>query len=189
LKTFAVGSSVPQVKRRKIDHGTELEAKYADEHQELSRLDDTDQVDEPEEGPETATIGLLEEDVEPEDPTDPFELHFADPEENVLAQRLEALNKKQWATRKAILPKVGRAYISGPLLPESPAISEPSRLKLKQKLAGIVTKLRPSFDPLEASIAAPMFDYRDVFYCERSVGNAENLRRLVCLHAVNHIFK
>jgi U3 small nucleolar RNA-associated protein 25 len=76
---------------------------------------------------------------------------------------------------------------SGVVVPAS--ISGPRDLKLKQKLAGVISKQIPNFEPLEKSIAGYMFNYQDILYCERNPTNSDSLRRLACLHAVNHVFK
>jgi len=189
--------SAPQLKRRKLDHP---EAEKNDElTQEPARqketLEDADLVDEEEEGPETATDGLLEVDDDLVDTSDPFEVHFADPDQNLLIERLKSLNKDEWASQKVVLPKVGKAVISLPQKespkngPKLTAMINPEALKLKKKLADIVSKQRPIFDASEKCIVPLMFSYQDILYCERNSTNSEDLRRWTCLHAVNHVFK
>lgn len=183
----------PQAKRRKLQHDSNSRARENEDDQEVA-IEEFD-PEEVEEGPETATDGLIAEDEdEVEDSSDPFEAHFADPDENVLAQRLKSIQKSQWHTQKTLLPNVGKALLSTPqsdgLNDIAPSLaSGPEALKLKQKLVGIITKQKPSFDDLEQSIAPLIFSYQDVLYCERKPANAESLRRLSCLHAINHVFK
>jgi U3 small nucleolar RNA-associated protein 25 len=157
---------------------------------------DVDQVEEEEEGPEIAVDGVFDEDEqETEDTSDPFELRFANPDDNLLSRRLKALEKRRWATQKSSVFNVGKAIMStpdatgdgDPILPA--AVSGIGGLKLKQKLAASATKQVTTFDPLEQVIARILFDYQDILFCERSPANSERLRRLTCLHAVNHIFK
>jgi U3 small nucleolar RNA-associated protein 25 len=203
LMQHLIADSAPQIKRRKLDHGSELGAPQNEDLEDVEDVEDdqvrgdVDQVEEPEEGPETAIDGLLEdgEENDSEDASDPFEAHFADPDENLLSRRLKSLQNNQWATQKSLLPKVGRLIFSVPQedglrLDSAPAtISGPGDLKLKQKLASVISKQKPSFDSLEKYIAPYIFNYRDVLYCERDLNNSQNLQRLVCLHAVNHVFK
>ncbi|MBW1279549.1 hypothetical protein, partial [Escherichia coli] len=66
-----------------------------------------------EEGPETATDGPVEDD-EPEDSSDPFEAHFANPDDNLLAQRLKSVQRGQWSTQKIVLPNIGKSIFSIP---------------------------------------------------------------------------
>lgn len=185
--------AAPQAKRRKLQHESESKAREDEDDREVI-VEEAD-PQEIEEGPETATDGLLEEEEdESEDLSDPFEAHFADPDDNVLAQRLKSIQNSQWNTQKVVLPSVGKAIFSIPqsegLNDIAPAIAPgPEALKLKQKLAGIMAKQHPSFDALETSMAPLLFGYQDVLFCERNFTNSESLRRLACLHAVNHVFK
>lgn len=187
----------PQAKRRKLEHTpvSKVEEVKEDKEEESDAVvDDADEVEEEEEGPDVATEGLLNDDDDDEqDASDPFEAHFADPDNNILSQRLEAIQKKEGKTEKSILPNVGKAVICVPTSDTSlatlGAISSHCDLKLKQKLTGVISKQRPTFDDLEKTIATHMFGYQDILYCERKPSNSENLRRLACLHAVNHVFK
>lgn len=199
LMQSLAADSAPEAKRRKLEHPQETIAAEPVEESNSVELDnqaeDPDVVEEEEEGPETEVDPMEDGDEESEDASDPFEAHFADPEDNVLSSRLKALEKNQWITQKTVLPNVGKAVISMPqtegskncTLPDP--ISGPEYLKLKQKLAGVVAKQRPLFADLGKSIAPCIFNYQDILYCERNPTNSESLRRLACLHAVNHVFK
>lgn len=197
IESLAVESG-PRAKRRKLDHThQEREGERRNEEQlsENNDAQDDDAVDEAEEGPETATDDFLHDDDDIEDASDPFESHFADPDGNLLSQRLKSLQQSQWDTTKVTLQISGKVLrcvpkSEAPALPNIPeTISGPADLKLKQKLSGASIKQRPSFDKLESSLAPFIFNYQDVLFCDRRPANAENLRRLTCLHAVNHIFK
>lgn len=185
----------PQAKRRKIQHDSVTNRISENGHQVEAETTQDDDVDEAEEGPETATEGVLEdEDDEAEDASDPFEAHFANPDENILSQRLKALQNNHWTCQKSILPGAGKALLGLPMSDvvsklTTKAITGPDGLKLKQKLGNVMSNIWPKFDSLEQAIAPLIFSYQDMLFCERSVKNAENLRRLTCLHAVNHIFK
>jgi U3 small nucleolar RNA-associated protein 25 len=193
--------SAPQVKRRKLEHTSNPKAEEIGVTERVADAEavaeETDLVEEEEEGPETATDGLLEDEDqdEPEDASDPFEAHFADPDDNLLGKRLRSLQQNEWTSQKAALLKVGKAVISVPQKEDtkgsngSTPVSGPEELKLKQKLAGAMLKQLPSFDALEKSIAQYIFGYQDVLFCERSPSNSASLRRLTCLHAINHVFK
>ncbi|KAH7350866.1 U3 small nucleolar RNA-associated protein 25 [Rhexocercosporidium sp. MPI-PUGE-AT-0058] len=194
MQSFAT-EAAPQAKRRKLDHVPEpMQLDEADEENLDANAEDADQVEEPEEGPETAIDGVLEDEDEPEDSSDPFEVHFAAPDDNILARRLKALELNQWTTQKTILPKLGKALISSPGTEEikmaMPAtVAGPGELKLKRKLAKAMVDQKPTFDPLEKAIAPLIFGYQDLFYCERNTARSKSLRRLTCLHAINHVFK
>jgi U3 small nucleolar RNA-associated protein 25 len=185
------------MKRRKID--TAQEAGISSRtHEEVTfdALNEVDHVEEAEEGPELAVDGLLEEEQsDAEDILDPFEAHFARFNDDDVAGRLRAIQKDQWTTQKASISSLGKAMFSVPeatrgteiSLPE--VISGPEELKLKQKLSVSIARQKPIFDPLEKSLAPCIFNYRDIFFCERTPLNSESIRRMVCLHAVNHVFK
>lgn len=201
MQSFAADAA-RQTKRRKLnrlqDTGASKVREGSNSDQSEDLLDPADEVEEEEEGPETTTDCIIDENDEDDnekDALDPFETHFADPEENILSQRLKALQGNQWKTQGMLLPGVGRAIWSVPavdglktIIPPT-RVSEPSDLKLKQKLVGTYSKQQPTFNDLEKSIAGNMFSYQDILYCERKPSNAAGLRRLACLHAVNHVFK
>jgi U3 small nucleolar RNA-associated protein 25 len=195
LQSLSVNSK-PPAKRRKLDapQGTDV-ASRTYEDITIDTMNDMDQVEEAEEGPELSVHGLLGEDEgDAEEASDPFEAHFADSNDNDLSRRLSAIQKDQWTTQKVVLSKLGKALFSVPEAVRSAdislpvAISGPGGLKLKQKLAGSVTRQTPIFDTLEKSLAPCIFHYHDVFFCERTPSNSESIRRLACLHAVNHVF-
>ncbi|ESZ92667.1 hypothetical protein SBOR_6928 [Sclerotinia borealis F-4128] len=192
MQSFATDAA-PQAKRRKLtidkEEKEDVEADPMDQD-----TNDADDVEEAEEGPETATDGLPEDDDDEEDNSDPFEAHFANPDDNILSRRLQHLEKGQWAIQKTPLAKVGKAITSipgddEPKQTKPMSINSPEELKLKQKLAGIIKKQCPTFDTLEKSISPLIFGYQDLLFCERNTSNAESLRRLTCLHAVNHVLK
>lgn len=58
---------------------------------------------------------------------------------------------------------------------------------------GVKTRLRnglqSKLNATERQIAPSLFGYKDVLYAARTLDNADNLRRLVCLHALNHVYK
>lgn len=186
--------SAPAAKRRKLDTSSGQQVAQESEEEEEEDVTNVDDVEEEEEGPETAVEGALDEDDD-EDASDPFEANFANPDSNVLSRRLNNLKNGIWSPKKIVVKNVGRAVIAIPEkdAPEQAtipaAISSPAGLVLKKKLIDPVTKQRGSFDPLEQNMAAAIFNYRDILFCDRTAANAENLRRLTCLHAINHIFK
>lgn len=62
-------------------------------------------------------------------------------------------------------------------------------MQLKQRLKSPAARLLPAFDQLTGSLASDICSYRDVLFPFRTSGYAEDLRRLVCLHSLNHVFK
>jgi len=47
----------------------------------------------------------------------------------------------------------------------------------------------PAFNDLTGNVAQSIFDYRDLLFAHRSTNNAEDLRKITCLHLLNHIIK
>lgn len=129
-----------------------------------------------------------------EDASDPFESHFANPDENELSKNLKTIAANGWDTRKTQLENLGTASVSYPqgCLSKSTtkrSLRSPRQLKLKKRFIEPAQKVIPEFTALEGAIAPIIFEYQDLLFGARSVSNAGNLRRLVCLHALNHIFK
>jgi U3 small nucleolar RNA-associated protein 25 len=198
IKSFTEGSDRSNTKRRKLDHSdgpqtTSNEDKLAGDDE--GGPEDVDLVEEPEEDPgEMLTEGYLDDEDDQPDTSDPFETHFANPDEASVSKNVKASEKDEWATKRfaskglrivGSVPKTGdEDEISLP----SP-ISGPSALKLKRRLQVSIEKKRPKFDTVEQTLAPHVSGYDDVLYCNRSAVNGESIRRLACLHAVNHVFK
>ena len=190
-----------QSKRRKLENDvTPQELEEGDEVLEDGIVDGDalDEVDEVEDSEEELHEGdeVLDEgpDKEDDNGSDPFDVHFANPNEDTLIRRLQAIAKNEWGVRKIDHGKVGKAVISLPIpglenWSPSGSILHPEGLHLKSKLVEPAKKLRTSFDPLEATLAPYIFQNQDVLYCGRASANAGGLRTMYCLHALNHILK
>lgn len=137
----------------------------------------------------------LDEIHEEEDASDPFEVHFANPDDNVLARRLKAIAGNQWETHRMPFGTLGKCSLSiakddsSSQPPKPHSVTSVKQLKLKKRLEEPAQKLMPEFDGMERALTPYIFDYHDVLFGARTVHNAESLRRLWCLHALNHIFK
>ncbi|KAF6844771.1 U3 small nucleolar RNA-associated protein 25 [Colletotrichum musicola] len=196
-------SSEPSAKRRKLDSGKpESTAQVSqddsseDDDEEEEAPKDVDRVEEAEEDPaDEMAEGVPESDDEDEvDYTDPFDNHFATPNEDVTTKKIKAIGTNGW-TFKRTMSKVSKAVVTYPQLEgsDAPAIPSPitslDSLRLKQKLRETATKKLSPLDPLQQAIAPVVFNYNDVLFDNRNTKNSEGLRKLVCLHAVNHVFK
>ena len=60
---------------------------------------------------------------------------------------------------------------------------------MKQKLQIPAAQSLPALDNLVGSLALCVFNYQDLLFGDRSLRNAEDLRRVTCLHILNHITK
>lgn len=187
----------PQSKRRRLNASKPPQFHEAARDNSPAEAEtDVDHVEEAEEGTEADVDGIVEND-QVEDSTDPFEAHFASPEENSLEEKslaikLRALTKNQWSSKTTTVPKIYRISTDTPGKDDrdsKPTILGPKDLKLKQKLASVFLKDELNFNALESTIADPIFNYQDMLFCGRTAANAQDLRRLTCLHAINHILK
>lgn len=63
-------------------------------------------------------------------------------------------------------------------------------MQLKKRLYGPASRVFNPFNRTESILASEMFKgYCDILFPARSVANSESLRRLTCLHVLNHILK
>ena len=80
------------------------------------------------------------------------------------------------------------------LPPEEPyqqprPVTSVKKLNLKTRLVLSTNNVMPELTTLQCALAPAVFNYQDLLYCGRTVSQAQDLRRLVCLHALNHIYK
>lgn len=186
-------SSAPNAKRRKVDHEDTSDGRDAmDAEQEGEGGRDVDAVDEPED----PAIGLEEQpeddsDVEA-DATDPFDVHFAQPNEETMSSMVKAVKSGDWTTKRALMQS-WRATVMSPGTDsacEPPQlISSLDSLRLKQKMKETASKKIGELNAVQRAFGSVIFDYRDILHCDRTVSNSDQLRQMTCLHALNHIFK
>ena len=136
--------------------------------------DGEDLANEPEgeEEPEEEVIGLGSDN---QDQSDPFQSHFASPSPSILAS-ISSASQGEWKDTK--LPKsrlLGNAYLSIPGGSEQTTggrrVEGLNDLNLKKLVAEELT-------PLGKSLGQHVFNYVDVLYGERTLGNAKEFRRM-----------
>lgn len=123
-------------------------------------------------------------------------------DENELSRNLRAMSENKWQPRNTLTPidwspatLTGREAVSGPQDLKVRDVCSGLRSKayisqLKKRLSGPASKLFSPFSHTESLLVSDMFKrYCDILFPARSVANAESLRRLTCLHALNHILK
>ncbi|KAK8877431.1 DUF1253-domain-containing protein [Apiospora arundinis] len=194
--------SAPNNKRRKLSHqdADERPSKRQEvepESDEEIEDKDVDVVDEePEEGPD-AEMALDDEDDDDDDDvpdtSDPFETHYSVPDEAEVTKRIKAVKANEYSVTQSELNgwRLTRSVPGkAPGDSERPLSLMPdtSSLKLKQKLKEAAAK-KPTLDKLEQVLYPITFGYSDLLFCNRTPKNGGKLRRMACLHAVNHIFK
>ncbi|KAL1879904.1 hypothetical protein VTK73DRAFT_6716 [Phialemonium thermophilum] len=189
-------SNPRQAKRRKVEisSGNQSQVQRQEDSFEtgVNDLDHSD-ASEQDENEELSPDELFDDDDDL-DSSDPFEVHFADPDEKDVNEKILAMRDGKWQmTRVASHP--WRLLINSPrsvekretVLPKP--ISGPGDLKLKQRLREAAVDQKPQFNVLEGIIAPLIFNHSDVLFCERTLANSGNLRWMSCLHALNHVYK
>jgi len=195
----SASSEEPRRKRRKIEveEPEETIVEELDDAEENGASDadagvegDSDEEDQDDAADEEVAEDLEDED---EDANDPFEVHFANPENNELSSKLKSITSSHWMHEKVAAGKEANITISRPAnttdAAPRKAVKNVSQLKLKKRLADTAQAKIGTLSEIEQAIAPSIFNYQDLMCGARSVENAESLRRLASLHALNHIYK
>ena len=187
LQSLNTDSGEPVRKKRKVEK-TEDSLKAEIPENELDRVEEPEEVEE-------LGVDDGEEADDLEDNYDPFLKHFAQEDSTELSLRIQNVKNDHWATKLldtdfggGCLMKIPQFSSSAPVHGLS-IVSDMDDLQLKQKLQVPAKKALPSLDRLTGRLASSIFDYRDVLFPQRTLRNAETLRKLTCLHVLNHLFK
>ncbi|KAF2013962.1 DUF1253-domain-containing protein [Aaosphaeria arxii CBS 175.79] len=186
----------PRRKRQKLEH----HAAESDEEAQFESSDyesaDTDQDDDDAaDAIEQVDAEAESSDTDDDDATkqDPFLRHFANPDEKELSQQLQAIAQNKWASERLSSAGGGRCMVQYPdfggKAPSRPKLRAPKDISLKPRLAAKAQDVIGEFTTLEQAIAPSIFEYQDVLFGARTAENADRLRSMTCLHALNHIFK
>lgn len=184
-------------KRRKLEEReTPIEADSDGEGEESDHVEVTAESSGDESNEVQATNGEVEDtgDEEDENFLDAFETHFANPDENDLKRRLEAVQAKSWRAEKQSLPSLGAIVVSAPgsvqgSLTRTASASLEQDLMLKRRLQTSVLKYIRPLDRTQQVAAPYLSNYADVLLGNRTPQNAKGMRELACLHAINHVLK
>ncbi|PHH80816.1 hypothetical protein CDD80_6906 [Ophiocordyceps camponoti-rufipedis] len=177
--------AAPKAKRRKLEHENTPENSYKsplpqDEQASESEKEHED-VDHAEEEEEDDGIDAEPHDVsdseDEDDSADPFDVHFARPDEKSVKKDVEAVTQGQWATKRALIQPL-RATLSSPgpevrLVAPTP-IDQPDSLRLKQKLKQTAANHLGKLEEGLRVLAPLLFEYRDVLHCDRTFGRTRD---------------
>ena len=187
LQSLSSDNGEPLRKKRKIER-TEVSLEVEIPENELDR------VEEPEDA-EDLGVDDAEEADDLKDDYDPFLMHFAQYEDTELSQEIQDVKNDSWATKMfdsklegGYLMKVPQVSISS-LAHGSSIVFNTDDLHLKQRLQEPATEELSPLDRVTGRLAASIINYRDVLFPQRTFRNAETLRKLTCLHVLNHVFK
>ncbi|TQS37740.1 hypothetical protein Golomagni_01774 [Golovinomyces magnicellulatus] len=190
IQKFA--SEAPCAKRRKTSHSPHPD-RTEDIENPLANTNDREDVHDPEEDNESEIENSDESDEENQckdkNVSDPFSSHFDD--SNCL--KIKLVTETEWVTKKLVISEEYRAIVTvlknGSNSYQFRPVADAGGLFLKKRLLDTFSKQRSSLDILEKNLASFMFNYQDILFCGRTPLNSEILRRLVCLHSVNHLLK
>lgn len=184
-----------RVKRRKIDlesTATVEEGRSSEGNMEEDAFDEEGLQEGTDDGEETADE-IDGEAEDQEDKNDPYEAHFADPDDNELSRRLKAVQANEWKHERRPCGKHTTIAWSRPsCVPTSGArkgLFSVAALPIKERLLRNADKLVSLQTEFEQNVASHMFDYTDILIGNRTLDNAASLRNLASLHAVNHVLK
>ena len=176
----------PQPKRRKIQKEKILEV--VDE--------DLVEAEEPDLAEDLEADSEVEGDATAESSEDPFVRHFSDRDEASMAQAIKDASLYKASHAKLVKPEGWSTTSEGPLDRANNAttggrnnVTSINDLHIKQKVKGAALKLVPRLDGVAANVASDIFCYKDVLFPQRTLENAELLRKLSCIHSVNHVLK
>lgn len=190
-------SSAPTAKRRKLQHDDSSKQDESSGDENMGDADDKkrEDVDEADEAEDAENEDeQLEDDSDSEDEeelTDPFDVHFAHPNDQDVGKAIKAAKDQDWATSRALVSSLRGTMMSagsGSKI-DVPQPCGLEGLKLKQKLQEMAAKKMDKLDATQKAILPLLFGYKDIFHCDRTVKNSTGLREAVCLHALNHVFK
>lgn len=137
-----------------------------------------------------------EADSDDDQASDPFEVHFAQPNEDLLKvcntanyqQDIFSTDQSTSKLLRVISTKPDFGTATGQPLPRTP-LQSLRNVKLKRRLQGPALESMPKLSDDQLTLAQPLFNYEDVCFGNRRVSNADGLRDLVTLHTLNHLFK
>ncbi|USW58279.1 Putative U3 small nucleolar RNA-associated protein [Septoria linicola] len=181
-------------KRRKIEVVAD-----EDEHSDSEEDSEEDGMPQDMSGDEAAEDSEDEEEMLAEDEddniesSDPYEVHFASPDDNELKQKLEAIQSNNLRAEKRAIGKKLQCTFHHPRDSESgavrKAVTSVTDLPLKERLSRHAGKHLSIESDLEQIVATQMFNYTDVLLGNRTPRNAGSLRSMAAYHAVNHVLK
>lgn len=199
----------PRQKKRKLEHRPSPRPDQEDEVSPQESGDeepgdgdgDAEQIDEPEDKVDGREEQEEEEEEEPDEDEDshlgslkldPYEQHFAQPDQILSSTRVVACIRNDWNIQRSLMHP-WRAVTALPATelatPATHRIKDTESMSLKRTLGDKAGELIGSLSPAEIVTSTILFNYEDLMLCDRTLQNAERLRKAVCLHALNHVFK
>jgi len=169
----------------KLNNGGSEEAEYDDLPDEITEDEEAafaeDDLAEPTQG------------AEEDDLSDTFGADFASLDGSELSRRLKDVHEGRWRTEK-VVTKMGTVAISAPasvdgnVARRSPVTSI-SDVSMKKRIADQAKGYIGSLTPFQQAMMPYSNSYTDLLVTNRTSRNASALRKITCLHALNHVLR
>ena len=154
---------------------------------------------EPEETRDAVVTETVEDDPDDDgrDPSDPFEVHFSSISSDILARGINDVVASNFTRSRCSFTHYLNASVVQPASEIMPFVQAEAMntltanhaMFLKARVRPAATELLERADMDMKSLSRLLFEYRDLLFCTRTVSNSESLRRLYCMHALNHVLK
>ncbi|KAL8728127.1 MAG: hypothetical protein Q9181_005454 [Wetmoreana brouardii] len=187
----AASRGEPKRKRRKVEQTGATDFASSTSSGALDVLHDVEE----EESPSEEDDEVQSEADDNLEGHDLFTRHFVDQDELAAAQRIQAVNENRWVVEKTTTGSSWSSTLRSPSVSKATEIlgiekiSGIKDVKLKPKVERTAERLLTKADDLLCQLASSVLSYQDVLFPTRSLDNAETIRTLVSLHALNHVFR
>ncbi|KAL8937723.1 MAG: hypothetical protein Q9211_003536 [Gyalolechia sp. 1 TL-2023] len=149
----------------------------------------------------TEDEGDLNEDLdssgadEPLEKHDCFSSHFADRDEMEIGDKIQAVRDNRWSTAVLVASSSWSATRRRPVASQGKPTESSRRvlgiqdLKFKPKFEVAAGQLLSNSSDSLIELFSAVFNYHDVLFSARSLQNADEIRKSISVHSLNHIFR
>lgn len=126
---------------------------------------------------------------------DAFSNHFADRDDEEIEGKILAVRKNNWATETPIATSSWSAIRRHPGPSTKKLAEDPKHLrglenlKFKPRFEKTARQLLSSSDDSLIELSSSIFNYQDMLFSGRSLQNADEIRKILSVHSLNHIFR
>ena len=200
LQSFATTSREPVNKKRRLirdEKKDDIQDPRQVPENPSGNFDDDDvfeEVNDLEENVSVDAESVSDDNIETSLGYDTFVIHFENQDETRLQHEIKDIDEKSWSTLKGFPSSGWKSMEFFPSSKEAARCNRSSRVPLKQirpkqKLQHSMESLLTSLTDIDAWIGETILNYQDLLFTDRNPLNALKLRKTICFHALNHIFK
>ncbi|TEB28432.1 digestive organ expansion factor [Coprinellus micaceus] len=135
----------------------------------------------------------VDEDVEVEAASDPYETHFGPNTKVLSTPSREAVDKSAWATAKETLGRLGPATVYTPDYPEAQSSKTLAPIdvldRVKETFKTQQSRCTSSQVEAQNDLLSVLCSRKDVYIPSASLDSRRSTRQVIALHALNHISK